>query len=96
MQVTADKPAIRHGPESVEHFFKEHEWGFGTNKRGETMVYRVEHPVWDVYPVREALIDVDWAMLYGAKWAALQGAVPYSTVLAVGSSVAVYTGKPLG
>jgi hypothetical protein len=43
-----------------------------------------------VYPVREAHIDLDWSTVYGPEWAALQGATPVSTVLAVGSSIAVY------
>src|SRR5262245_45755084 len=30
MRVTGERPTVRPGPESVEHFFKEHEWGFGT------------------------------------------------------------------
>jgi hypothetical protein len=46
-----------------------------------------------VYPVRDYDIDVGWADLYGPEWAALQGAQPVSTVLAVGSEVAVC---PLG
>ena len=37
--------------DSIEHFFKEHEWGFGKTKKNETMIYRVEHPVWEVYPL---------------------------------------------
>lgn len=95
LRATGDKPAVRPRPESVEHFFKEHEWGFGTTRRGRTLMYRVEHPVWDVYPVREWAVDVDWSALYGAEWSVMQGVRPYSTVLAVGSEVAVFTGKPL-
>jgi uncharacterized protein YqjF (DUF2071 family) len=90
-----DNPRTRPTPDSVEHFFKEHEWGFGTTRGGRTLCYRVEHPVWEVYRVAEWKVDIDWGTLYGPEWAVMQGATPYSTVLAAGSTVAVYTGKPL-
>lgn len=38
------------GESAAEHFFKEHEWGFGRTKKGETMIYRVVHPVWRFTP----------------------------------------------
>ena len=91
LAATGAKPGFEPAGETVEHFFKEHEWGFGV-VRGELMRYRVSHPVWTVYPVREWSVDVDWAMLYGPEWSVMQGATPYSTVLAAGSPVAVYTG----
>jgi 3-keto-L-gulonate-6-phosphate decarboxylase len=43
--------------------------------------------------VRDFRIEIDWATLYGADWAVMQGATPISTILAAGSAVAVYTGK---
>src|SRR3954471_12270692 len=33
VSVVASKPVSRPGVDSVEHFFKEHEWGFGTGRR---------------------------------------------------------------
>jgi uncharacterized protein YqjF (DUF2071 family) len=84
------KPAVRPDAESVEHFFKEHSWGYGTSRRGQLVRYEVNHPEWDVYPVREFAADVDWATLYGPEWAVMQKADPASVVLAVGSEVSVY------
>ncbi|HEY1380510.1 MAG TPA: DUF2071 domain-containing protein [Gemmataceae bacterium] len=89
IRATGAKPAERPDAESTEHFFKEHRWGYGRTRRGAALRYEVRHPVWDVYPVRDYDIDVGWADLYGPEWAALQGAQPVSTVLAVGSEVAV-------
>jgi len=77
-------------PDGVEQFFKEHQWGFGRTRRGATLRYEVRHPVWDLYPITDHRIDLDWAALYGPEWAVLQDARPDSTVLAVGSPVAVY------
>lgn len=87
---TGRKPAYRPADDSVEHFFKEHHWGYGISRRGGMMRYEVEHPVWNTYPVERYQIDLDWAAVYGPEWAFLAGAIPTSTVLAVGSPVAVY------
>lgn len=84
------KPAVRPDAASVEHWFKEHSWGFGTTHRGKTLRYTVNHPEWDVYSVQEFAIDVDWAMLYGPEWGVLNGIPPASVVFAVGSNVSVY------
>ncbi len=84
------KPAIRPTADSTEHWFKEHSWGFGTSRRGKRIRYEVNHPEWDVYPVREFTANVDWATMYGPEWSVMQHAEPSSVVLAVGSAVSVY------
>ena len=95
ISVTGDKPGILPAESSVEHFFKEHSWGFGVTKRGNTLRYEVSHPVWQVYPVRDYRIDLDWRGVYGPEWAVLENAPPTSTVFAAGSAVSVYRGQPL-
>ncbi len=90
LEVTGGKPAFRPAEASDEHFFKEHHWGYGRSRRGEGLRYHVEHPAWDVYPVRGYRIDLDWAAVYGPQWAFLGKATPVSTVFAVGSAVSVY------
>ena len=90
MRAVGSKPAVVPGPESAEAFFKEHHWGYGKTRRGRTLRYHVWHLVWAVYPVREAHIDLDWGTVYGSEWAIMQAAAPVSTVLAVGSAIAVY------
>ena len=95
ISATGVKPAVRPGPETIEHFFKEHEWGFNVNRKGQTRRYRVEHPIWDVYPVQRFEVDLNWAAVYGPEWAFLQDATPYSVILAAGSRVAVHSSQPL-
>ena len=90
MTAVGRTPAVTPGPESVEHFFKEHSWGFGTSHTGRLIRYRVEHPTWDVYPVERFTADLDWATLYGPEWGVMTGVAPASVVLAVGSAVSVY------
>jgi hypothetical protein len=82
-------------PHSVEHFFKEHRWGFGCDRRGRGLRYEVVHPVWQICPVRSYQLDLDWGAVYGAEWKFLQGREPYSVVLALGSEVEVYPKGPV-
>ncbi|MCU0705487.1 MAG: DUF2071 domain-containing protein [Fimbriiglobus sp.] len=84
------KPAVRPGPDSLEHFFKEHSWGFGRTHGGKLLRYEVNHPEWDVYPVEAFSADVDWGLLYGPAWAVMNGVPPASVVLAAGSGVSVF------
>ena len=84
------KPAIRPALDSTEHFFMEHSWGFGTLRCGQLIRYEVNHPEWDVYPVRNFVAEVDWAALYSPEWGAMQKAEPAGVVLAAGSEVSVY------
>ena len=88
--VSAEDAPFRPPADSVEHFFKEHRWGFGRARDGRTLRYEVEHPIWDVYPVRSFSVDVDWAAVYGDEWAFLRDAQPASVVLTAGSPVSVW------
>jgi uncharacterized protein len=90
IEVTGHQPTTRPGEDSDEHFFKEHQWGFGRDRQGRTLLYEVKRPVWDLYPVRSWSLDLDWASVYGPAWSCLSGVKPASVVLAAGSAVSVY------
>jgi uncharacterized protein YqjF (DUF2071 family) len=74
---------------TVEHFFKEHSWGYGVDRRGRVLVYEVQHPVWAIHERGAARIDGDLGRVYGPEWAFLNEQVPLSTIVAVGSGVKV-------
>lgn len=90
LKVCGRKPAYLPDAASDEYFFKEHRWGFGRTRSGQTVRYEVAHPLWEVFPVESYRIDMDWSEVYGPEWKMLNGATPLSTVFAVGSEVAVY------
>jgi hypothetical protein len=92
---TANRSPSVPAEDTDAHFFKEHTWGFGTNRRGRTLRYRVEHPRWAVYDLDSVRIDVDYAALYGDEWAFLNDAEPVHTLFAKGSEVAVYPPETL-
>ena len=90
LSATGAKPCFRPEETCTTHFFKEHRWGYGITRRGRTTRYEVRHPIWETYPIETFRVDLDWAKVYGSEWAFLQNAAPCSTVLAVGSEIAVY------
>src|SRR5262249_25707249 len=49
LRVSGRTPLVRPDADSREHFFKEHQWGFGRTRGGKLLVYEVRHPVWEVY-----------------------------------------------
>jgi hypothetical protein len=90
LSVIATKPASRPTADSTEHFFKEHEWGFGTGRRGQCLSYQVAHPCWDCFRVESYALEWDWRSVYGEEFAFLGSAEPCSVVAAVGSEVSVF------
>jgi uncharacterized protein YqjF (DUF2071 family) len=94
--VRAREPRTVPTADSVTHYFKEHQWGFGRGHLGTTHVYQVVHPVWATWPVEEVTLDVDYARLYGRAWAFLADAEPVSTSFSVGSPVAVHPRRGVG
>ncbi len=81
--------------DSEAHFFKEHSWGFGRTRSGATMVYRVDHPVWQTREITSLAINIDGHSLYGDTWAFIGQREPDSVVFADGSDVRVYPGEKL-
>jgi uncharacterized protein YqjF (DUF2071 family) len=75
---------------SRDHWFKEHEWGFGRSRDGDMLVYSVKHPVWATHAVESFDLDFDWSGLYGTEWGFLAKERPVSVVLAEGSPVEVH------
>ncbi|MEM1347522.1 MAG: DUF2071 domain-containing protein [Myxococcota bacterium] len=95
LSATGSHPAFTKPSESREHDIKEHEWGFGRTRTGETSRYRVEHPVWATYQVQSTRVDADFSLLYGPEWSFLASAAPELAVFAVGSAIKVFPPRGL-
>lgn len=80
---------------SEGEFIIEHYWGYTARGAGRVDEYKVEHPKWELFSVRDELIDVDFGKTYGKEFAFLSGERPHSVLLAKGSEVAVYKGKQI-
>jgi uncharacterized protein YqjF (DUF2071 family) len=79
-------------PGSEEEFITEHYWGYTKRRDGSTSAYEVQHPHWQVYPIRRHEITADFAALYGPAFALLNRQEPASVLLAEGSEVSVHSG----
>jgi uncharacterized protein YqjF (DUF2071 family) len=74
---------------SLEEFITEHYWGYTPTRRGGTAEYAVEHPRWQVYPIREYRLACDFASLYGPAFSGLTHRQPDHLLLAEGAPVRI-------
>ena len=95
LAVEADPAAQPIAPGSEEEFITEHYWGYTKRSRGTTSEYAVQHPRWQVYPIRGFTVESDFGALYGPAFASIDPAKPASVLLAEGSAVTVSTGTRL-
>ncbi len=95
IQAEADNKPFMLDENSTENFFKEHKWGFGENKKKEALVYRVEHPHWEIYPLINFNHNFDFAKIYGDEWEFLNFEKPFNTALAKGSLIKVFEAEKL-
>lgn len=92
--VAGSKPVdIAEGSE--EEFITEHYWGYTRISNTITSQYGVEHPRWQVYPVMDFAIDVDFSLIYGKEFSFLAYREPVSVMLAEGSAIAVKAGSKI-
>lgn len=80
-------------PGSEAEFITEHFWGYARWDAQRSMEYQVEHPRWQLYPIRSWHCDVDFGLAYGPEFAGLNGAAPVSIFLAEGSDIKVFKGR---
>ncbi len=74
---------------SEEEFITEHYWGYTKQSGSSPTEYAVEHPRWNIFPVKNPILDCDVTGLYGAVFEKILCAKPASAFLAEGSSVVV-------
>lgn len=83
-------PENSHGEFIIEHY-----WGYTKRGAERTDEYRVEHPKWEIFEVKNAVIEIDFGKLYGTQFAFLNEREPHSVFMAKGSRVAVYKGAKI-
>jgi len=74
---------------SEEEFIAEHYYGYSRYNSAITYEYTVDHPSWEVYPVRSYTIRCRFGDLYGDQFSFLEIARPSSVFVAKGSAVAI-------
>jgi len=76
-------------------FIIEHYWGYTKRGAVRTDEYKVEHPKWELFSVKNVELNVDFGKTYGERFAFLSNEKPYSILLAKGSEIAVYKGEKI-
>jgi uncharacterized protein len=76
-------------------FMTEHFWGYTRLKTNVTSEYEVVHPSWNLYPVNEYKIEVNFEEIYGENFGFLSRENPYSVFLAEGSEIEVKAGQTI-
>jgi uncharacterized protein YqjF (DUF2071 family) len=76
-------------PGGKEEFIFEHYYGYTRISDTVSERYRVVHPSWQVYDVRDYGVECDFGEMYGDRFAHLTGKSPDSVFLAHGSDVRV-------
>jgi len=76
-------------------FIIEHYWGYTKRGLERSDEYKVEHPKWELFSVKNARINVDFGAVYGEEFAFLKDEKPHSILLAKGSPIAVYKGEKI-
>ena len=95
LKVVADQNAIDIKADSEEEFITEHFWGYTKVDDFMTSEYEVAHPRWQIYPVRDYEVNVDFKNVYGTDFSFLKDAKPISVYLAEGSEIIVKQGSSL-
>jgi hypothetical protein len=93
ISATALTPAQPVKKGSEEEFITEHYWGYTKINDHKTSEYEVQHPKWEVYPVEQYKIDVNFGIVYGPAFHFLSEAKPVSVFLAEGSEITVHDGR---
>ncbi|MGI8883287.1 MAG: YqjF family protein [Pyrinomonadaceae bacterium] len=76
-------------------FIIEHYWGYTKRGANRTDEYKVEHPKWELFDVKDYEIKVNFGKLYGKEFAFLSNEEPHSIFMAKGSPIAVYKGAKI-
>jgi len=74
---------------SEEEFIFEHYWGYNQYNPNTTIEYGVEHERWQVYPIKNWLLNCDVAAQYGQQFVPVLSQKPSSVMLARGSEVVI-------
>jgi uncharacterized protein YqjF (DUF2071 family) len=89
IEATVNKVAQPMVPGSEEEFIAEHYWGYSRYDDTTTLEYKVQHPAWKIFPVKNYLVECDFKSLYGDAFSQLTHAKPNSVFVAEGSEIAV-------
>lgn len=87
MSARSTSPAAAPAPGSLDHFVVERYTGHPAGHRG--IRFHVEHRPWNIYKMASYVLDIDYRVLYGDRWAFLNDRAPDGIAWCDGSPVEV-------
>ena len=87
--MTTEKNSIPIEENSEAEFITEHYFGYTRVNPLQSIEYAVNHPSWEVNPVKDYSIDCKFETCYGKYVGVLNSTKPHSVMLAEGSAVSV-------
>lgn len=93
--VQAEPKSIKFDENSEANFITEHFWGYNKYSNSITMEYEVEHPTWEIYPIKDFNIQLNIEAIYGKAFTSTLKSRPLSIILAEGSEVCVRKGSKI-
>lgn len=90
IEVVSETRTLTPQENSIEHLVKQRNAGFGKSKDGKTLVYQVEHSLWEVHPLISFNYNLNYGEIFGSYWEFLNYEKPFNVMLAKGSFVKVY------
>lgn len=87
LEASIENQKIMTGSET--EFITEHYWGYAKKNEFKTNEYEVKHPKWNIYEVKNYLIDLDFSAIYGKEFEFLNNQKPASVMLAEGSKISI-------
>jgi hypothetical protein len=81
---------------SREEFIAEHYWGYSKQRDGSVFEYRVRHPSWRVWSLKDLRCDWSPRETYGSALGEILSNQPEFAFVADGSEVTVSWGSKLG
>jgi len=95
VSVSAEDTSIPIEENSLEEFITEHYWGYNKWNGVKTLEYEVTHPKWEVYPVKNFNVDIQFEAIYPKAFSPFLYQKPHSVLLAEGSEIAVKQGRAI-
>ena len=95
LKVQAALDAIEIETGSEAEFITEHYWGYTIGRNKNTSEYQVEHPRWNIFPVKDFEMQCNVTGLYGKDFEEFLIGKPHSVFMADGSEIIVRQGRKL-
>lgn len=89
LRVSASSKSSPMSANSLEEFIYEHYSGYTRVDSFHTLEYKIKHPSWKIYTVKDFAIQCDFLSMYGKAFEFLNYTNPSSVYLAEGSAVSI-------